>query len=68
MKTSIQSIYIRNIYSRFPSNLEAFASELLENLKEMFLWDYMHSDMLSLASITHTDVYSEERVSSFFTH
>ena len=29
----------------FSNNSEAFASELLENLKEMFLLYYMHGDI-----------------------
>ena len=36
-----------NISSRFSNNSEAFASELLENLEEMFLWCYIYSDMFS---------------------
>ena len=34
---------IYNISSRFPSNSEADASELLENLEEMSPWYYMHT-------------------------
>ena len=37
-----------DISSMFSSNAEAFASELLENIEEMFPLYYMHSDMLSI--------------------
>ena len=37
-----------HISSTFFSNSEAFASELLENVEEMFPLYYTHSDMLSL--------------------
>ena len=46
---------IRNweIYLRFSNNSEAFASELIENLRVMFSHWYKHSDILSVSySIT----------------
>ena len=36
---------LANISSRFPSNSEANASELLGNLEELFPLYYMHSDV-----------------------
>ena len=42
----------RNISWRFISNSEAFASELLINLEEMFPWDYMHSTLTTSACST----------------
>ena len=39
---------IRNSYSRFSSNSEAFTSELLENLAELFPQYYTHTDILSV--------------------
>ena len=33
-----------NISTLFSSNSEAKASELLENIEEIFAWYYMHSD------------------------
>ena len=38
----------RNISSRFSSSSEAIASELLENIEEMFPRYYMKSDMFSM--------------------
>ena len=38
--------YRGNLYTRVSSNSEAFASELLDNLEEMFLRYYMHSDVV----------------------
>ena len=34
--------------TRFPSNTEAFVSELLENLKNIFLQYYMHSNKVKI--------------------
>ena len=39
--------YKRNISSRFSRNSEAFASKFLENLEEMLLQYYKHSDVIS---------------------
>ena len=36
-----------DISSTFSSDSEAFASELLENIEEMFPWYYMYNDILS---------------------
>ena len=47
----------RNISSRLSSNSEAFASELLENIEEMFLrYYYKHVFNGSQFSTTHYDV------------
>ena len=38
---------ITNISSRFPGNFETDASELLEDLEEIFPRYHMHSDIIS---------------------
>ena len=50
----------KHISSRFSGNSEAFASELLENLEEMFPRYYMDSDVISKfkSSTTHGKVIS----------
>ena len=43
--------------SRISSNYEALASELLENLEEMILRKYVHSDIMSMCkSASHHSV------------
>ena len=53
---------ISDISSSYSSNFEAFASELLENLKEMFTWYSMHIDIFSMiiSSTTHWCVTRRE--------
>ena len=47
----IHAVHIINISSIFSSNSEAFASELLENIEEMFLQYYIHSNNFSIFTI-----------------
>ena len=56
-------LYIRNISLRFPRKFEVDDSESLENIWEMFLLYYMHSDVCSRlkysttsCSATHSEV------------
>ena len=55
MATYIQSFAFNsltiNIYSRLSSNSEAFASELLDNLKEVFLSGYTTSIEMNVLSL-----------------
>ena len=46
-----------NISSRFSINSEAFASELIENIEEMFPRSYIHSSSAMLLIIWHHSVY-----------
>ena len=50
---------ISYISSRLSSNSEAFASELLENLEEMFPLHYMHNDMFCMFKSNDTQVIPE---------
>ena len=63
MNQNLRPWYRRNIPSIFSSNSEAFASELLENIEEMFPQYYMQIDMLSMFKSfnTHRCVTRRER-------
>ena len=60
---SLNQQYRGNISSIFSRNSEAFASEILENIEEMFPRYYIHSGMLSifLPSTTQWCVTRHER-------
>ena len=57
-----------NNSSRFSSNSEADASELLENPEEMFPWYYMHSNILRMFiySTTQQSITLYERVKHLY--
>ena len=48
----------RYISSRFSSNSEAFASELLDNLEEIFAWYYIVCDELNIVKNILSYFYS----------
>ena len=50
----VSMYYQGNMFSRFPSNSEAFASELQANFEEMFPWYHMHSNKFSISTLLTT--------------
>ena len=51
----------------FPSNSEAYTSELLENLEQLFLWYYINNDMFSrLKSSTTQDCVTRREIVNAF--
>ena len=48
---------IKSFFPRSSNNdMETFASELLENIEDMFNWSYLHSDVLSICTSSTTSL------------